>query len=258
MRPNRLREVFARGETAVVGWLAIVHPYSAEQMGHAGYDALVIDLQHSPLDLANAITMLQAISATPAMPMARATSNDFGEINKLLDAGAYGIVCPLVDTADDARRFVAACRYPPLGRRSYGPARGFLYGGADYFEGANTTVLAYGMIETEQGMRNLDAICAVQGLDGVFVGPADLSIALGAAPVARWNDAPLRPALEQILKAARAHGKTAGIFCISQQMSVDMKQLGFDFVIAGVDAGMMRAGAQAQIAAVRSASRSGG
>lgn len=251
MRPNRLREMFAARQTALGGWLAINSPYSAELMGHAGYDSVVVDLQHGPLYLDAAVPMLQALSSTGAVPMARCSANNFFEINKLLDAGAYGIVCPMIDTADDARAFVGACRYPPQGSRSYGPTRGFLYGGADYFEHANQTIITYAMVETPEGLRNLDAICAVQGLDGIFVGPSDLSLALGVAPTPRWREPPLAHTLGTILAAARGAGKMAGIFCVTTDFANDMKRLGFDFVVLGNDAALLSQGARQSIAAVR-------
>jgi 4-hydroxy-2-oxoheptanedioate aldolase len=125
------------------------------------------------------------------VPLARPSRNDFAEIGKLLDAGAYGVILPMIDTAEDARRLVDAVRYPPRGRRSFGPARGLLYGGADYAERADDELLAFAMIETSQGLANLDAIAAVEGLDGLFIGPTDLSLALGVPPQPRWRDASL-------------------------------------------------------------------
>lgn len=251
MRPNRLRELHAEGRTALGGWMSINSPYAAELMGHAGFDAVVVDLQHGPLYLDAAVPMLQALSATPAMPMARCSANVFSEINKLLDAGAYGIVCPMIDTADDARAFVEACRYPPRGRRSFGPTRGFLYGGPDYFRHADDTVIAYGMVETPEGLRNLDAICAVPGLDGVFVGPSDLSLALGVAPLPKWRDAPLAGALAKILQAVKRAGKMAGIFCVNLEFAADMKALGYDFVVLSNDAAMLRSSAEQWVQALR-------
>lgn len=251
MRPNRLRELFAARKTAVGGWLAINSPYSAEVMGHAGFDAVVVDLQHGPLYLDAAVPMLQALSSTAATPMARCSAYNFGEINKLLDAGAYGIVCPMIDTADDARAFVAACRYPPKGRRSFGPTRGFMYGGPDYFTHANDTIVTYAMVETPEGMQNLEAICAVEGLDGIFIGPSDLSLALGVEPTPKWLESPLSDALAKILAATRAAGKMAGIFCSSNDFAVHAKKMGFDFIIQSNDAALLGAAARRAVSALR-------
>src|SRR5690606_13574123 len=190
MRSNRLRELFTTKQIAIGGWLSINSSYSAELMGHAGYDAVVVDLQHAPIFLDTAIPMLQAISSTPAMPMARCSANELSQINKLLDGGAWGIICPLVNTAEDAIRFVSACRYPPQGLRSFGPTRGLLYGGPDYFQEANSTIISYAMIETQEALDNLEDICAVSGLDGIMVGPSDLGISLGMGPAPDWTIEP--------------------------------------------------------------------
>jgi len=240
MRPNRLRELFAQKKPAVVAWMSFASSYAAEVIGHSGVDAVTLDLQHGPIYLDAALPMLQAISATPAMPMVRCSGNNFAEIGKLLDAGAYSVICPLIEDAEDARRFVAACRYPPHGTRSHGPTRGLLYGGPDYWFKANETIVTWGMIETPQSLKNLDAICSVEGLDGVFVGPADLSISLGSVPPVKWREAPLAPALERILTSARAAGKMTGIFCTSAEMAADMRRAGFDMLVLANYAAILR------------------
>ena len=245
MRPNLLKQRFARKTCATGGWCAIPSSFSAEVLGHSGFDAVVVDLQHGMMFFDQAVGMLQAISATPARPMVRVSQNHFFEVNKLLDAGAYGVICPMIDDADDARAFVDACRYPPAGSRSYGPVRGLLYGGPDYFEHANDEILTFGMIETPKGLANLDAIAAVAGLDALFVGPADLSLALGLPPVPAWRDGPLAEALDRILESARRHGKATGIFCTGPEFAADMRARGFDFVVLSNDAAVLRSTMQA-------------
>lgn len=251
MRSNRIRTLFAQGQPVLAGWLSIDSGYSAELMGSCGYDAVVVDLQHAPIYLDKAVAMLQALSATSAVPMARCSANQLFEINKLLDGGAYGVVCPLVDTAQDAERFVSACRYPPRGRRSYGPTRGLLYGGPDYFEHADATVVTLAMIETREAIANLDAICAVDGLDGVLVGPSDLGIALGCGPTADWQAEPMSAALTEIRLAARRAGRMAGIVCVQVPFARAMKDAGWDFVVAGTDSALLRQAAQSAVSAVR-------
>ena len=241
MRANKLHAMFAAKQTATSGWMSFSSTYAAEVLGHSGFDAVVIDLQHGPFYLDAAIPLMQAISATPAVPLARCSGNDFAEINKLLDGGAYGIICPMIETVEDAKRFVSACRYPPQGTRSFGPTRGLLYGGADYFQHANKEILTWGMIETPQAMQNLDAICAVEGLDGVLVGPSDLSLALGAPPLPNHTVEPLKGAIQRIYDAARKAGKYTAIFCVQPEFAVDMKKMGFDLVAPGNDAGQLRA-----------------
>lgn len=251
MRANRVRERFEAGDPAIVGWLSFDSGYAAELLGHAGFDAVVVDLQHGPFHIDAAVRLMQALSATPATPMARCPSLDFGTINKLLDGGAWGIICPMIDTPEQARELVSACRYPPAGIRSFGPARGLLYGGPDYFDKANETIETWAMIETADGLRNLEAICAVDGLDGVFVGPGDLSLALGLPPTPRWRDGPLADALARILLAARSAGRRAGIFCTTKEMAADMRRAGFDFIVPGFDSLYLGSAAREWVEAAR-------
>jgi 4-hydroxy-2-oxoheptanedioate aldolase len=244
MRRNAVKALMASGGTALVGWSSIADGYAAELMGHGGFDGVVVDLQHGTMYLDRAVAMLQALSATPATPLARVTQNHFFEIGKVLDAGAYGVIVPMIDTAEDARRVVEAVRYPPRGRRSYGPARGLLYGGPDYAAHADDEMLAFAMIETAEGLANLDEIAAVPGLDGLFIGPSDLSFALGMRPPPQWRDAPLAGAIARIRAAAIAHGKFTGIFCTSAEMGAAMHTAGFEMVVPANDAVLLRGAAQ--------------
>jgi 4-hydroxy-2-oxoheptanedioate aldolase len=257
MRRNAVKATMASGGTALVGWCGIGNSYSAELMGHGGFDGVVVDMQHGQVYLEQAIPMLQALSSTPATPLARVSENNFFEINKILDSGAYGVIVPMVDTAEDARRVVDAVRYPPTGRRSYGPARGLLYGGSDYAAHANDELLALAMIETPQGLANLDAIAAVEGIDGLFIGPADLSLALGVPPSPKWREDPLRGAIARILASARAHGKFAGIFCTDVEMGIDMRAMGFDLIVPANDGTMLRGTAQSWCDQIRGTPSSG-
>ncbi len=212
MRKNRLKAM-PDGSAVINGWLAIPSGYSAEIAGHQGFDAVTVDLQHGMIDFASALSMLQALSATPAVPLVRVQDNDPAQIMRMLDAGAYGIICPMISTAEEARRFVAACRYPPLGNRSFGPARGLLYGGADYPQHANDEILTLAMIETRDGLANLDAILATDGLDGVFIGPNDLSLTLTGSASAESRHPEMLAAIEQVVSRCRQWNKIAGIFC---------------------------------------------
>ncbi len=179
MRENRVRQRWQVGETVLNGWLAIPNSFSAETMAHQGWDSLTIDLQHGIVDYLSTVSMLQAISTTDVTPLVRVAWLDPGIIMKVLDAGAYGVICPMINDAADAEALVAACRYPPQGQRSFGPIRALLYAGADYPSHANESVIVLAMIETAKALANLDEILAVPHLDGVYVGPADLSNALG-------------------------------------------------------------------------------
>src|SRR6185369_12322396 len=161
VRENTLRKIWARGEAVVNGWLSIPSSFSAEVMAHQGFDSLTVDMQHGVVDYQTAVTMLQAISTTPTVPLARVPWLDPGILMKMLDAAVYGVICPMINSAEEARRLVSACRYPPKGMRSFGPIRALLYGGADYPKHANDTILVIAMIETRDALTNLDEILAV-------------------------------------------------------------------------------------------------
>lgn len=240
MRTNRVRETWKAGLPVVSGWLSIGNSYTAEAAGHGGYHCVTVDLQHGMIDLQTAIVMLQALSATPAAPMIRVPSLEPALIMKVLDAGAYGVICPMVDTAEEAAAFVSATRYPPKGSRSFGPSRGLLYGGADYFDHANETIVRLAMIETLNGLENVEAICQVDGLDGVFIGPNDLGLALGRGHAADPTHPDVLQAIAGIGDAARRHGRHAGIFCPSGQVAQRRIEDGFDFVVPNSDMNLLR------------------
>lgn len=253
MRRNPIRQLWQEGKTAVNGWASIPSAYCAEVIGHQGVDAVTVDLQHGMVGFEAAVTMFQAISATPAVPFARVERNDLALVNKLLDAGAYGIICPMVSTPDDARRFAAACRYPPHGNRSFGPARGMLYGGADYFAHANEEIVALAMIETQDGLDNLDAIVATDGIDGIYVGPNDLCLTLGVAPRAESDEPRVGDAIRRIVDRCRSAGKAAGIFCSSGEGATLRAAQGFNFVTPGNDAALLGKVLRAEVEAARRA-----
>ena len=171
MRENRLRTLWAHDQAAVNGWLALANSFSAEVMSHQGWDTLTIDLQHGVIDYAAMVGMLQAISTTPTVPIVRVPWLEPGIIMKRLDAGAYGVICPMVNTREDAQKLVAYTHDAPMGTRSFGPVRAALYGGPDYAQHANTTIVAFAMIETAQALDNLDQILSVEGLDAIYIGP---------------------------------------------------------------------------------------
>ena len=181
-RANGVRELWRAGKPVINSWLGIPSSFSAEVMAHAGWDSLVVDMQHGMIDYQVMVTMLQGISTTETMPLVRVPWNDPAHIQKALDAGAYGIICPMINNRAEAEKFVGSMRYAPLGYRSSGPIRASLYGGADYHAKANDIVVAFGMIETVEAMNNLDEILSTPGLDAVYVGPSDLSISMGYNP----------------------------------------------------------------------------
>ena len=251
MRENRLRTLWKNDQTAVNGWLAIPNSFSAETMAHQGWDTLTIDLQHGVVDYQAMVSMLQAISTTPTVPVVRVPWLEPSIIMKTLDAGAYGVICPMVSTREDAQRLVAYTHYAPRGTRSFGPVRALLYGGADYPQHANDTIVAFAMIETAQALDNLDDILSVEGLDAIYIGPSDLSLALGCKPTFDDVDAPVAQAIDHILERARAHGLVAGIHNGTPQAALARAAKGFRFVTVSSDARLIAAGSQQVLAAMR-------
>ena len=252
MRSNRLRDIWATGQPALNGWLGIPSSHSAEVMSHIGFDSLTVDLQHGAIDYAGALIALTAISTTPVVPLARPTALDPPQIMKLLDAGAYGIVCPMIDTPEDARRLVEACRYPPIGQRSFGPTRAAMSQGPNYTtEEANREIVVFGQVENPLSLSNLDAILATEGLDGVYVGPSDLTLSMGLGANGDSTDQRFIVALQHIVARGRAAGRHLGMHCANGPQAKRMVEMGFDFVTVGSDTGLMTEAGRSRLALVR-------
>ena len=252
MRKNELRRIFAGGGTVLNGWLAIANSYSAEMMAHQGFESVTIDLQHGPVDFQTAVTMLQAISTTAAVPMVRVPHNEPILTLKLLDAGAYGVICPMINSRAEAEALVSSCRYPPRGSRSMGPNRAVLYGGADYWQHANEEILLFAMIETRQALGNLDEIVSVDGIDGVYVGPSDLSMSLGKTPpTLDPQDAEALAAIKRICDVTRKHGKIAGVHTDGAKTAVRRFGEGYQLCTLLNDARLMTNAASAAVREAR-------
>lgn len=248
---SALRACWARGEAAVNGWLSIGCGYSAEIVASLGFDCVTIDMQHGMFGFDRAFDVLQAVSTYAVSPIVRVSGNEPTEIMHALDAGAEGIICPLVNTTAECERFVAACRYPPEGERSWGPGRGHLLGGSDYTERANGSVVTLAMVETRQSLANLDGIVAVEGLSGVFIGPNDLGLSFGHPPASESTHAEVEEAIESIRMRTQARGLKAGIFCSTGAAAKRRIEQGFDMVTPGDEAGAMRRAVAAEVAAAR-------
>jgi 4-hydroxy-2-oxoheptanedioate aldolase len=251
MRENRLRTLWKADQTAINGWLAIPNSFAAEVMAHQGWDTLTVDMQHGVIDYATMVTMLQAISTTPTVPIVRVPWLEPGILMKSLDAGAYGVICPMVNTREDAQKLVAYTNYAPKGTRSFGPVRATLYGGADYPTAANDTVVRFAMIETAQALDNLDAILSVEGIDAIYIGPSDLSLSLGCKPVFDDVDPKAAQAMDHILDRAKAHGVVAGVHNGRPDVARARSVKGFRFVTLGSDARLLAAGSQELLSAMR-------
>jgi 4-hydroxy-2-oxoheptanedioate aldolase len=251
MRPNKLREIWRSGGAVVNGWLAIPNGFSAETMAHQGWDTLTVDMQHGVIDYQAMVGMLQAISTTNTEPVVRVPWLEPALLMKTLDAGAYNVICPMVNTREDAQKLVAWTHYAPRGTRSFGPVRAMLYGGPDYPQHADETIVRFAMIETAQAVENLDAILSVEGLDAVYIGPSDLSISLGCKPSFDELEPKAAQAVEHILERARAHGVVAGIHNGGPDAALARIAKGFQFVTISSDARLLAAGSQQIVARMR-------
>ena len=224
-------------------WLTIPDSYSALLFGRAGFDSLTIDLQHGLFDEATAIRVLMlTIDARAPRRWVRIGANDPAVVGRMLDAGADGLIVPLINDADDAQRLADAARYPPEGRRSFGPALASLRPPGL----PRPRILA--MIETLSGLEAVEAILATDGIDGVFVGPNDLGLGLGLGTGSDRNEPAFTAALARITGAARAAGKQAGLFCASAGYAVKREADGFDMLTIGIDAVLLREAAAAALA----------
>jgi 4-hydroxy-2-oxoheptanedioate aldolase len=246
MRPNKLKQIWASGKAATNCWLMLPSAISAEQLARQGWDSLTVDCEHGQADHAAMVAIFTAISTTDAAPMVRVKWNDPGDIMRALDAGAYGVICPMIETRDQCEAFVGACRYAPLGYRSYGPRRAEIYAGADYAEHANDTVLAIAQIESRKGMANIEAIAEVKGLDMLYLGPNDLRLSLGMKLRLRLEEPEILAAADQLVAVAHGAGLKAGIFCAHADDALAMIGRGFDFVTAVIDDALLAAGADIQ------------
>ena len=251
---NGIRQRWAAGKPVINGWLSTSSPFVAEIMAAQGYDSLTVDTQHGLVGYEAATAMLQAMRASPVTHMMRVPWLDPGDIMKALDAGAYGIICPMINNAEEAARLVSYVRYPPHGVRSFGPTRALFSAGADYGQHADDEVLCFAMIETAEAMTNLDAIVATKGLDGVYIGPADLTLGLTGRkyPTGFDREEPeMVAAIREVAKKAHAAGIRAALHCGSPAYAAKAVSWGFDLVTIANDVRLLAGAAQASVAAAR-------
>jgi 4-hydroxy-2-oxoheptanedioate aldolase len=254
MIPNGIKAKWAAKQPVINGWLSIASAFNAEIMAAQGYDSLTIDLQHGFLGYEAATGMLQAMRASGVTPMVRVPWLDPADIMKALDAGAYGIICPMINNREEAARFVSYMRYPPDGQRSSGPTRVNFSAGADYGEHANKEVLALAMIETAEGYANLDAIVSTPGLDGIYVGPSDLTLGLTNGRLKAGFDreeAEMIEAIQRIVAASHKAGIRAALHCGAPAYAARAIGWGYDLVTLSNDVRLLAGAAQASVASVR-------
>lgn len=223
---NRLKEKWRAGEPTYGVWLAIPSPLVAEASAHAGFDYVCIDMQHGVADYQVAVAMLAAMRGSESTPIVRVPWLEPGIIGRMLDAGALGVVIPMVNSRAEAQAAVAACRYAPAGARSFGPIRAGIAFGADYYSWANDEIACIPMIETRQAVEAVDDILSVPGIDAAYVGPADLSITYGLPPGVDNPGTVFDEAIETIVGSCNRHGVTPGIHSVS---SLAAKRVGNGF-----------------------------
>jgi len=251
---NNVKAAWKAGKAVVNGWLAIPNGFSAEMYSKAGWDSVTVDMQHGVQDYLSCVSCFQGISLTPGvLPMVRVPWNEPGIIGKVLDAGAYGVICPMINTEAEARALVQYSKYPPHGTRSNGPIRAGVYGeGGNYQKTANDEILVIPMIETKTALDNLEAILDVPGIDAIYVGPSDLGLSLGMAPILDREEPEILRIYERLIKETSKRGIAAGLHNGSPAYAKKMIGMGFKLVtVGGNDVGLMVNAAKAAIATAR-------
>jgi 4-hydroxy-2-oxoheptanedioate aldolase len=257
MRANKVKKLWQQGKPATMAWLSTADTYVAEIMGNAGIDALVLDMQHGMAIGPDRVGVwLQAVSASEAVPFVRVPWNEPVFIQWVLDAGAYGIIVPLVNNREEAAKAAGACRYPPAGYRSVGPNRVSLYGGADYIEHANEEIICLVMIEDIRTVARVEELAGVPGIDGFYIGPADLamSMSMGISPGIYLQSTAHAEACQRVLDVAGSRNLVAGIHCGSAEEALKRTLQGFRFCPAINDISALSAAARTAVQTVKKSS----
>ena len=254
MIKNALKPIWSDGKASLNGWLAMASPFSAEIMAARSYDSITIDMQHGLVDYSDVVPMLQAMRAGNVVPLVRVPWLDAGAVMKALDAGAYGVICPMINNRQQAERLVTYVRYPPDGTRSFGPTRALVSAGADYAAEANDEILCFAMIETAEAMENLEEIVSTPKLDGVYIGPSDLALGIGngrLAPHFDREEEEMVTAIRKILAAAHAAGIRAALHCGTPEYAARAVGWGFDMVTVSSDVRLLEAAALDSVSRTR-------
>lgn len=233
------------GETIHSGWCGLGVPIVAELIARAGFPAVTLDQQHGLFTMDSTAAGIAAVHMAGAAPLARVPLGDFAVVSRVLDFGAEGVIAPMINNADDARQFAAAAKYPPLGERSSGPLRALMLNDmelTDYVAKANDAIITLAMIETRQALRNLDAILATPGIDAVFIGPSDLSLALTDGKTLDPHSKEVDEAVDTIGAAAKHAGKIAGAYTANAERANELAARGFRFLAVASDTAFLRAG----------------
>jgi 4-hydroxy-2-oxoheptanedioate aldolase len=245
MAPDSLKKRLMAGKACINAWLMVPSIFAAESVARMGWDSATIDIQHGLVDYLSAVHLIQAVQAVGVTPLVRVPRNEPGVIGKVLDAGAWGVICPMVNTVSDAQALAQACLYPPLGSRSFGPVRARHYGGdRPYHEIANDAIIVLPQIETREAVENIAAILDVPGISGIYIGPSDLGLSFGLKPTLDREEPEVLEIYRRLLGATASRGLIAGIHSATVKYAIKMAELGFAFLTAGSDLGFLAGGAR--------------
>src|SRR6201986_2421287 len=251
---NMLKKRLQAGKACVNAWLASPSGFSAEVMAQCGWDSVTVDIQHGVQDYQSMVQCFQAMDKHPITPLVRVPWNEPGIIGKCLDGGAWGIISPMCNNKAEAKALADACMYPPLGKRSNGPIRAAAYGVASSYQTtANDEVLVIPMIETQDGIDNIDEILSVPGISGIYIGPSDMGFSLGLIPTLDREEPLILGIYEKLLASCKKHGKFAGIHNGTAAYAARMIGMGFRFVTIANDSGLMARAAREAVTATRKA-----
>jgi 4-hydroxy-2-oxoheptanedioate aldolase len=248
--PDRLRG----GTPLLMAWCGLPDPSVPALLAREAFDGVAIDMQHGSMDFSSTIQAIPLIAAAGKPALVRVPVGDFASASRFLDAGVSGVIAPMINTIEDARRFAAFMKFPPIGERSWGAYGALSLSGLspdDYFRKANGLTASFAMVETREALSILDDILGVSGIDGIFIGPADLSIALSGGRGVDPASAEVERALDDVIRRVKAAGKFTGIYAPSGARAGELARKGFDMVCIGNDMGMLKAGAQAALGAAR-------
>jgi 4-hydroxy-2-oxoheptanedioate aldolase len=251
---GRLAARMAGDGQAMCAWVSVNEPAVAEWLAREAFDAVVLDMQHGAIDFAGAVRSIVSVALAGKPTIARVPIGEFALASRLLDVGASAILAPMINSGADARRLVEFVKFPPLGERSWGPRAALALSGLDapaYFKSANAMTQAIAMIETRAALDALDDILRVDGIDGVFVGPSDLSIALSGGRGVEPRGEALMSEARRVAERAKAHGKYAAMFCFDGVDARAMQALGYRLCTISSDQNLLRAAARGELAAAR-------
>lgn len=251
MANNRVKQIWASGKAVVNGWLVVPSGLTAEMIAQCGFDSVTVDMQHGVHDYISMIECFQAMNGQFVTPMVRVPWNEPGIIGKALDGGAYGVICPMVNTAQQAKNLVSYAKYPPAGTRSNGPIRAGIGTPGSYQKTANDEVIVLPMIETKIAVENMESILDVQGIDGVYIGPTDLGLSYGIGPKVDHILPEILNIYDKIVNECDKRKLCPGIHCGDAEGAVRAINMGFKFVSLSDEIGLMSSYAKRQVNQIR-------